>query len=97
MLKTRFTKEFKVKHPGRELGKVPIPEKILTYRYAHIFYMEDICDDTSLASIISEDSITSAPEGHEKFYQAYNQYKSKQEDDSPIQNRRFSTLGYWTP
>lgn len=59
--------------------------------------MEDTCDDNSLASVISEDSITSAPEGHDRCYNAYNKYKSKQKDDSTIQNRRFSTLGYWTP
>ena len=55
--------------------------------------MEDTCDDTSLVSRISEDSITSAPEGHDKFYNDYTQYQ----DESTIQNRRFSTLGYWTP
>ena len=55
--------------------------------------VKDTPDDTSLASHISEDSITSAPEGHDKMYNDYTQYQ----EESTIQNRRFSTLGYWTP
>ena len=90
-------KEFKLKYPGRELGKLQTLGKILENRYAHMFDIEDTCDDTSLASSISEDSITSAPEGNDRCYNAYNQYQSNHEDNSTIQNRCFSTLGYWTP
>ena len=74
---------------------MPPHDQRLTNRYAQIFDMEDTCDDTSLASHISEDSITSAPERYGKCYEAYNKYTK--EEENTTRNRRFSTLGYWTP
>ena len=57
---------------------MPPPDQRPTNRYAQIFDMEDTCDDTSLASHIYEDSITSAPEGYGKCYGAYNNYTTEE-------------------
>ena len=89
ILKEKFIKAFLIKYPVQKIGTVPSPRN----RFSHLYDVKDTPDDTSLASHISEDSITSAPEGHEKMYNDFTQYQ----EESTIHNRRFSTLGYWTP
>ena len=68
---------------------MPSPHHRTTNRYAQMFDVEDTCDDTSLASHISEDSITSAPEGYEKSYEGYTKHAN--EEEKYTHNRRFST------
>ena len=89
ILKKQFIKAFELKYPDQQVGTVPSPRN----RFSHLSDVKDTPDYTSLASHISEDSITSAPEGHDKMYNDFTQYQ----EESTIHNRRFSTLGYWTP
>lgn len=92
-IKALFTKSFKLKQPDTPLGQIPTPGKRLTDQYSQILDIDDTCDETSLASKISEDSITSETEFHESFYQVYNRYT--QGNKNTKHNRRFYTLGYW--
>ena len=65
------------KIPGKEIGKVPTPGRNPINIFAHMSDVKDTPDDTSLASHISEYSITSAPEGRDKMYNDYTQYQEE--------------------
>ena len=71
-VKKKFVENFKEKRPNKELGKLP-PDNFVN-RYSHITEISDTCDDTSLASEISEDSIAFSPQGHHQCFDSFNSF-----------------------